>query len=80
MTAKANPKRSSTPNSCNCVEKVDAKLAEFNTKLCRSLALDFSTGEASTHISIATEKIDTKKRGPAKTVWVTYCPFCGKVA
>lgn len=72
-------KKAIAASACDCVEKVDAKLAEFNTRLSRSLALNFATGQASTHISIATEKVDTKKRGSAKKVWITYCPFCGKM-
>lgn len=74
----AAPKKKAKSAPCKCVEQVDAKLAEFNTKLSRSLALDFSAGSASTHLSIATTKIDPKKRGSAKTVFVNYCPFCGK--
>lgn len=62
---------------CTCVDKVNEKLKDYNTILSKTLILNFTTGKANTNISIATEKIDVKKRGKAKTVLATYCPFCG---
>jgi len=59
---------------CSCIERIDEKLKERNTKLC--LAISFS-GE-STKVLIGTEKIDTKKRGKPANLLASYCPFCGK--
>jgi hypothetical protein len=62
---------------CPCVKLVNEKLAEFNTKLSQCLTFSMSDMTAASDLCIETEKIDTKKRGPAKTVTPAYCPFCG---
>ncbi|XAI96238.1 hypothetical protein [Microcystis phage Mae-JY29] len=61
---------------CECIEQMDAKLADHNTKL--SLTLGF-TGEGTTFVlpTITTEKIEKRvRKGPAIAV-PTFCPFCG---
>jgi hypothetical protein len=68
---------------CDCANQVDKELEKYNTRLVQIVMLTFNAptkkqnGLHST-IAIATEKIDKKKRGDAKTVMPSYCPFCGK--
>ena len=63
---------------CTCVKQVNEKLKEFNTELDTCLSLSMSDMKASASLVIASRKIDSKKRGSAKTVFPRYCPFCGK--
>ena len=57
--------------TCKCETKINAALKEFNTCLSKTLTLNFTTGNSKSYISIATEKIDTKKRGTAKKLLAT---------
>lgn len=65
--------------NCDCIERVDAKLAEQNLALDATFILEpkkpYSMLSVSTHFKDLTKK----KRGqkPAE-ILVTYCPFCGK--
>jgi len=61
-------------SKCKCVEAVNEELAKHNTRLCEFISLS----KGATYIQIASEKIDTKKRGNAKQVLASFCPFCGK--
>lgn len=56
---------------CNCKKELSKVLAQHNTELESNL-FDENT------IFIATEKIESRKRGKAKSVIAAYCPFCGK--
>jgi len=67
----------SKKKGCNCAEMVNDELKQFNTKLKRCLSFSMSNMTASAEILIATEKIDSKKRGASKVVTPAYCPFCG---
>ncbi len=63
--------------ACECMEKIDASLAEAgaNTKLSRSYVLGGPRG--GTYPSINTVSVE-KRRGHRPTAVVpTYCPFCG---
>lgn len=60
---------------CNCIETVDAMLAERNTRITLPIML----GEDQTpRPMIVTEQIQTG-RGKRKAVgmFATFCPFCG---
>lgn len=73
--------------ACECFDQVNAQLAEHNTRLVRSMRwtrahtclpgdgtrIDFEFG----NVILATEKLDTKKRGRPMPVIAAYCPFCG---
>lgn len=60
---------------CNCIELSNAKLAKHNTKLDMQFYLNPKTPK---RVTIATSKIDKKKRlGPVSLVG-GYCPFCGE--
>ena len=55
---------------CDCIERVNAKLAESNTKIMLpwfGLQRPF----------IESMKLDEKKRGKPTKVFATFCPFCG---
>ena len=58
---------------CECIEKVEAKLAEKNTRL----HLAFSCSGEPTKVMLGTEKIDSKVRGKPVNLISAYCPFCG---
>lgn len=75
MSATKTPKKT---KGCTCVKQVNEKLKEFNTELDTCLSLSMTDMSASTSLIIASRKIDTRKRGSAKTVFPSYCPFCGK--
>lgn len=72
--------------NCECIEKVNEKLATRNTKL----AISFITSEImkggkrslelASSLSVEVAKIDSKVRGKALSVCVTFCPFCGQKA
>jgi hypothetical protein len=63
---------------CNCIEQVNDQLKPYNTRVVRELSLNFTTGKSRMLLLIPTEKIDSKKRGHAKTVVAAHCPVCGK--
>lgn len=62
--------------ACDCIDVMDDKLAEHNTKL--ALTFGFGRdGSSHTYPSIGTEKLDRKvRKGPALAI-PTFCPFCG---
>lgn len=64
---------SSATSSCNCIDVVDAKLAEHNTRLVRAITLR----PFGTRLMIATEIIEKKRGARAVGMFPTFCPFCG---
>lgn len=58
---------------CNCIDVVDAKLAERNTRLVRAITLR----PFGTRLMIATEIIEKKRGARAVGMFPTFCPFCG---
>jgi hypothetical protein len=60
---------------CDCIAKVDAMLAERNTRLVLPIMLG---DDQTPRPMIVTEKI-RRGRGqpPATAMFATYCPFCG---
>jgi hypothetical protein len=69
-----------TPNStenngCKCIDDVDAKLAERNTRVMLPIMLG---ADQTPRAMIVTEQVETG-RGKKKAVgmFASYCPFCG---
>jgi hypothetical protein len=63
--------------TCDCIDTVNALLAERNTRLELPLML----GEDQTpRLMVRTEQVE-KGRGKKRAVamFATYCPFCGKL-
>lgn len=58
---------------CNCIDEVDAKLAEHNATVVTTLGL-FNNPR---RVSLEVEKSDAKKRGKPPRLIATFCPFCG---
>jgi hypothetical protein len=58
---------------CDCIQKVNEKLKEFNTELDLLFYIDGSPNR----VCLSTSKIIAHERGRAKTMGPTYCPFCG---
>lgn len=61
---------------CDCADKMNEALKPHNTRLS-SLTQITSTMDLRARIQVATEKIDSKVRKPARAVAATFCPFCG---
>lgn len=62
---------------CDCVEKMDAKLADHNTKLDLTLCFPRDNSPAFVRPRVATMKIESRvRKGPALAI-PTFCPFCG---
>lgn len=62
---------------CKCVERVNKHLAEHNTVLDQTSLINMKTGTVRESMMVATRKLDKKKRGGAKIMLPSYCPFCG---
>ncbi|WP_017993891.1 hypothetical protein [Rhizobium leguminosarum] len=65
--------------TCTCIQTVNEKLAERNTRLMIPIILRFKGEEKSPdRLMIVTEQIETG-RGKAKAtgVFASFCPFCG---
>lgn len=62
---------------CNCINDVNAKLADRNT--CLTQAIVFRQRGNNPNLLLQTEQIETG-RGKAKAVgmFLSYCPFCGE--
>lgn len=61
--------------TCECIETVDAKLAERNTRVMLPIMLG---ADQTRRPMIVTDQVQTG-RGKQKAVglFATYCPFCG---
>lgn len=61
---------------CNCVETVNAQLAEHNTRLSQAMMFGKHPSDA---LVLETEQIE-KGRGKKKavTMFLSCCPFCGQ--
>lgn len=67
--------------NCNCVKRINEKLAEQNLALDATFILEpekpYSVLSVSTHF----KDLSKKRRGQKPvSIIVTYCPFCGKKA
>lgn len=62
--------------ACNCAHLMDEHLKLHNTRLDRAWILRSGNSE-NPNLMLSTSKIETKKRGPAKSVFFAYCPMCG---
>lgn len=59
---------------CGCINRVNEHLAEFNTKI--ELPLWTNSGRLVPFVQ--TIKVDDKKRGKPKSMFASFCPFCGE--
>ncbi|MDF2621785.1 MAG: hypothetical protein K0S00_4444 [Xanthobacteraceae bacterium] len=62
---------------CDCIEQIDAKLAERNSKL--QIGFTFGTPDRPgyTFPALTTDKIDKRNRDKMGAI-PTFCPFCGE--
>lgn len=71
--------KKSRKKECRCFEQAQKALKPYNTELVTHFLMNFKTGKSRmSHPSVVTAKLNSKSRQPAKTVFCTYCPFCGK--
>jgi len=65
---------------CKCIEQFNKQMAEHNTRIVIPFMVNMDTGEKSRPDQplVTTEKIDSSKRGSAKKVMASFCPFCGE--
>jgi predicted Zn-ribbon and HTH transcriptional regulator len=61
--------------TCTCIEIVNEKLAERNTKLTQSIVLRDNRMDMT--LLVATEVIVKKRGQSALLMQPSYCPFCG---
>lgn len=69
--------------NCDCIQRIDEKLAEQNLALDVSFLLGKDLSLSSTTLSVGTHWKDSSKKIRGKkppTIVVTFCPFCGKRA
>lgn len=69
--------------NCDCIDKVNKKLADQNIALDTSIVLGKDMGSADAVLTLSTHWKDRSKAKRGKkppTVPVTLCPFCGKSA
>ena len=62
---------------CDCIEELNAKLAERNSRIVEGIALRMSTGASRSYPVIECEKINKRNRDRASVI-PTFCPFCGE--
>lgn len=60
---------------CDCIKKVDEKLAERNTRLTQAIVCG---NHSAPTIMLQTEIMEKKRGARATTVLLSYCPFCGE--
>lgn len=63
--------------ACDCIDVMDAKLAEHNTRLVGTLVFPRDGSPSYTKVTLSTEKLNTRSRVVA-SAWATFCPFCGE--
>jgi len=69
--------------NCDCIQRIDEKLAEQNFALDTSFLLGKNLSLTAVTLSISTHWKDPDKKVRGKkppTIVVTFCPFCGKKA
>lgn len=62
---------------CDCIARLDEKLAEYNARILRSFVIGSGSLDLSPAI-VCTEQLERgrgKKKAPS--LHATYCPFCG---
>lgn len=64
--------------TCKCIEEMNAKLGEHNTRLCVTFGFPRDGSPSFTRPHIQTEKIETRKRVGAVLAIPSFCPFCGE--
>lgn len=62
--------------ACNCIELIDASLAERNSKLDVGFTFGHEGRPGYTFPALSTSKINTRNRDRAGAI-PTFCPFCG---
>ncbi|CDZ55044.1 hypothetical protein [Neorhizobium galegae] len=61
--------------ACTCVETVNEKLKERNTRLTQAIVFSPRKDDC---LMLVTEQIETGRGKPkAVAMFLTYCPFCG---
>lgn len=63
--------------TCNCIKEMDERMREKNTRILVTFGLPRDGSPMFVRPLVATEKIETRKRGSACLAIPTYCPFCG---
>lgn len=62
---------------CNCIEVMNAKLADHNTEIEETICFPRDSSPAFTLPKIGTKKVESRvRRGPALAI-PSFCPFCG---
>ena len=63
---------------CECIDQMNAKLADHNTELDLTMCIPRDNSPAFLRPAIRTRKIESRvRKGPAIAI-PTFCPFCGE--
>lgn len=62
--------------ACNCIDVINAKLAERNTRLTEAIVFGGARSKLPT-IILQTEVIEKKRGAKPTSMFLSYCPFCG---
>ncbi len=60
--------------TCGCIETVDAKLAEHNTRLAQPIMFG---ADQTVRLMIRTEEVAKVRGKRAVSMFASFCPFCG---
>lgn len=64
--------------TCDCIKKMDAKLAYMNTRVSVVYGIDDAMNLTHTATKVVTEKVDKGIKGAKpQSLVATFCPFCG---
>ena len=62
---------------CDCMEKMNAKLAALNGRLSETFGFPHDGGTSVTYPTIQVEKLNKRGKSPPLAI-PTFCPFCGE--
>ena len=62
---------------CECLKTINEQLKAKNTEVSTAFAVNPDLSEMHHVILVASNKVDSSKRGRPVQISATYCPFCG---
>jgi hypothetical protein len=81
MTAETLPESTKSTDAsvpCGCIEQMNDLMGDKNTRIVVTLGIPRDGSPMFVRPMIATEKVESRKRGSAALAIPTFCPFCGE--